>query len=719
MTIPKVTVYPGGVANPDGSQTQPEFTANMFNQLSYEANLAPELNNTIEALNDAIDRINYDPDIPTTLPPVTATAGQTEFYVGLGLQSLQVNRDGTIEQSDNYSYDETTGYVTITTPASSGEKFQFSYNVKPGGTMIDISSVRAEFKSTPDGKSPVENMVIGNPTPLPVGETCTTGATVWRRIAQSIPSALSDFVPINDVWVEDFGAGDGNDDRPILQSIIDHIEASGVRTTIRSKSGKNYLLKSTQTLTESGNEVGLVIRDVNRVHIDFGWSQITDEVESAKEAVIAIAPTGANGDYAFGMIDGLWVEGNKVVRPDHVVKGNYGNASLAYCDFSRMRLRYSQKETWLVDGFVIAMKLVRTSFSATESGIVCTNNFGGANTGWSLESCSVDYAKLYGFRFTGTNGHTYVNLKNCTADYIGRDDNKVTHDDVIGTSAAYRLEDVRVANVIACGAEFCTAVLSTNRGRAFTIDGLYALATGHSDGVTEIPWRFKFEGFTERGNIGGVQLSSSTSPVTNPVVIVNTDAFNQNSIRCVDGSIPNEWVHREGPGQTTSSNMPSYSSPEDHYIGECRKGAGEALVTGKKLDGNFDGEWFDQSFYGAEATFRKASNSTAFSFPLLTVDDMNQEGLMSFVVDIYVATSNGNTPYAAATYQGTSSVRAGNTETTDFKVITPNANIIAPRLFWFNNQLAVELQDEFSVCWGKVIAFGRPSVGTVTFEWEI
>lgn len=657
---------------------------------------------------------------PFYFPPVTASQGQTEFYVGVGLNAVQVNRDGTIEQTNQFSYDKVTGYVSLLgAPASAGESFQFGYNLLPGTQELNLPSVRIAYKETSDGKTAVENMVSGSPSVLPVGDTCTTGATVWERVSQSIPSSLSDFVPINDVWVEDFGAGNGNDDRPIFQSIIDHVESSGVRTTLRSKSGKNYLLKSTQTLTESGKEVGLVIRNVNLVHIDFGWSQITDEVELAKEAVLAIAPTGANGDYAFGMIDGLWIEGNRVVRPDHVVKGNYGNASLAYCDFSRMRLRYSQKETWLVDGFVVSMKLVRTSFSAEESGIVCSNNYGGANTGWSLESCSVDYAKVYGFRFTGTNGHTYVNLKNCTADYIGRDDNKVTHDDVIGTSAAYRLEDVRVANVIACGAEFCTAVLSTNRARAFTIDGLYALGTGHSDEVTEVPWRFKFEGFTERGNIGGVQFNNSDSPAADPVVIVNTDAVNLNVIRCVDGSIKNEWVSRQGLGQTTIANMPSYSSPEDHYIGECRKGAGEALVTGKKLSGNFDGEWFDQQLYGAEATFRKASNTTSFSFPLLTINDPSQEGNMNFVVDIYVGSTDGNTPYAPATFQGTATVRAGNYRLSDFKVIVDSPNIVAPRLFWFNNQLAVELPDEFSVCWGKVIAFGRPSVGTVTFEWEI
>lgn len=692
----------------DGSPTGEDIDTSTLSYTGQVRDTLPALlDKTFEALQ------------PFHFPPVIATQGQTQFYVGAGLNGIQVNRDGTIEQTDAWSYDKQTGYVTILgTPASAGESFQFGYNMLPGSAELNLPSVRTAYKSNQNGTA-VENMVNGYPSTLPVGDTCTTGATVWERVSQSVPSALSDFVPINDVWVEDFGAGDGNDDRPILQSIIDHIEASGLRTTIRSKSGKNYLLKSTQTLTESGNEVGLVIRDVNRVHIDFGWSQITDEVESAKEAVIAIAPTGSNGDYAFGMINGLWVEGNKVVRPDHVVKGDYGNSSLAYCDFSRMRLRYSRKDTWVVAGFVISMKFVRTSFSAEGSGIVCHNNYGGANTGWSLETCSVDYAKLYGFQFTGVNGHTYVNLKNCTADYVGRGDNKVTHDDVMDTSAAYRLEDVRVANIIACGAEFCTSILSTNRARAFTIDGLYALGTGHSDGTTEVPWRFKFEGFTEVGNIGGIQLSSSKSPSTHPVVIVNTNAYNKNSIRCVDGSIPNEWVHREGPGQTTLSNMPSYSSPEDHYIGECRKGAGEALVTGKKLSGNFDGEWFDQSFYGAEATFRKASNSTSFSFPLLTINDPSQEGNMNFVVDIYVGSTDGNTPYAPATFQGTATVRAGNYRLSDFKVIVDSPNIVAPRLFWFNNKLAVELPDEFSVCWGKVIAFGRPSVGTVTFEWEI
>ena len=58
MTIPKITPYTGGVANPDGSQTQTEFTQNMFDQVSYEANLSTELNNTVDGVNDTSTEID-------------------------------------------------------------------------------------------------------------------------------------------------------------------------------------------------------------------------------------------------------------------------------------------------------------------------------------------------------------------------------------------------------------------------------------------------------------------------------------------------------------------------------------------------------------------------------------------------------------------------------------------------------------------------------------
>lgn len=60
MTIPTVTPYTGGIANPDGSQTQTEFTQNMFDQLSFEKTFVPELNNSITEINNAASQVDTD-----------------------------------------------------------------------------------------------------------------------------------------------------------------------------------------------------------------------------------------------------------------------------------------------------------------------------------------------------------------------------------------------------------------------------------------------------------------------------------------------------------------------------------------------------------------------------------------------------------------------------------------------------------------------------------
>ncbi|CAH9016345.1 hypothetical protein VP381E491_P0048 [Vibrio phage 381E49-1] len=57
MTIQKMTPYTGGVANPNGSQTQSEFTNNMFDQLGYEATFANEVNVTVEGINETATKI--------------------------------------------------------------------------------------------------------------------------------------------------------------------------------------------------------------------------------------------------------------------------------------------------------------------------------------------------------------------------------------------------------------------------------------------------------------------------------------------------------------------------------------------------------------------------------------------------------------------------------------------------------------------------------------
>lgn len=94
---------------------------------------------TLEGLKNLL----FDTALPNFLPPVTSTQGQTDFFVGTGLSGVQVNRNGTIEQvnspgqtNGSYSYNSSTGIVTLNEGASIGESFQFAFNLIPGGVPI-------------------------------------------------------------------------------------------------------------------------------------------------------------------------------------------------------------------------------------------------------------------------------------------------------------------------------------------------------------------------------------------------------------------------------------------------------------------------------------------------------------------------------------------------------------------------------------------------------
>lgn len=97
MTIPKLTPYTGQVANPDGSQTQSEFTTNMFNQLSYEANLATELDATIDGMNNAVDEVNQN----AALAENSANAAEAAASLA-GYKGLWPDTGGSAEKGDTY-----------------------------------------------------------------------------------------------------------------------------------------------------------------------------------------------------------------------------------------------------------------------------------------------------------------------------------------------------------------------------------------------------------------------------------------------------------------------------------------------------------------------------------------------------------------------------------------------------------------------------------------
>lgn len=97
MAIPTIPVYTGGVANPDGSQDQQEFTTNMFNQLSYEAELAPSLNNTVNEMNTVSGQVDTNAAIAQNSADTAQAAANFEGEFVVGVTSA--------EKGKSYSYD--------------------------------------------------------------------------------------------------------------------------------------------------------------------------------------------------------------------------------------------------------------------------------------------------------------------------------------------------------------------------------------------------------------------------------------------------------------------------------------------------------------------------------------------------------------------------------------------------------------------------------------
>lgn len=121
MAIPTIPVYTGGVANPDGSQDQQEFTTNMFNQLSYEAALAPSLNDTVNEMNSVSGQIDTNAAIAQNSADAAQAAANFEGGFVVGVTSA--------EKGKSYSYDGEVWLClqnTTTTPSQGAPEWKLS-----------------------------------------------------------------------------------------------------------------------------------------------------------------------------------------------------------------------------------------------------------------------------------------------------------------------------------------------------------------------------------------------------------------------------------------------------------------------------------------------------------------------------------------------------------------------------------------------------------------
>lgn len=217
MTIPKLTPYTGQVANPDGSQTQTEFTQNMFGQLSYEAQLATELDATIDGMNQAVT------DVENNTAAASASAKSAEAAASsAGYKGLWPDTGGSANKGDTYQTQiggTPTGEYYTALQNTSVEPVGDDVNWKVAGT-IGQQNLSDYTDLVFDG---VDNMVSGSGkitwSVSTIGTQASTGGTTWRQISFSNPMTKSDFKPLTDVCVTDFGAdGASNDTQAFLDA---------------------------------------------------------------------------------------------------------------------------------------------------------------------------------------------------------------------------------------------------------------------------------------------------------------------------------------------------------------------------------------------------------------------------------------------------------------------------------------------------------------------
>ncbi len=181
MTIPKITPYSGGVANPDGSQTQTEFTQNMFDQLSYEAELSTELNNTVDGINDTATQVNSDAANASQSAAVAEAAAS-----GLNYQGLWPDTGGSAGKGETWQ--------TQASGTPTGQYFTSLQNTTVDPVSDDVNW-RALVSTSSLGKfstyraESIADMILGitasGAVPQAVGSYWNVGGEVYERTSLS------------------------------------------------------------------------------------------------------------------------------------------------------------------------------------------------------------------------------------------------------------------------------------------------------------------------------------------------------------------------------------------------------------------------------------------------------------------------------------------------------------------------------------------------------
>ncbi|UTQ79853.1 hypothetical protein vBVnaSL3_5 [Vibrio phage vB_VnaS-L3] len=186
MAIPTITPYGGVVANPDGSQTQTEFTQNMFDQLSYEAQLASELNATVNATNTTASEVDGNAAIAQNSSDAAQAAANFEGDFTAGVTSAVKGKSYLYGGNVWLCLQNTTSTPSTSNAAwklSVGEQYvtEAQEDLLPPGSKLFKGSDGVTVKNgdtVPVGTTHLRVLVGGLPTILVAWDTLTLPATI-------------------------------------------------------------------------------------------------------------------------------------------------------------------------------------------------------------------------------------------------------------------------------------------------------------------------------------------------------------------------------------------------------------------------------------------------------------------------------------------------------------------------------------------------------------
>lgn len=522
------------------------------------------------------------------------------------------------------------------------------------------------------------------------------------------------------IVIEQFGANNNDDARPAIQRCIEFAESRSGSSTITSN-GSTYTLKSTNSVSTYGGNTGLLVTDVSKAKFNFNGGRIKfDETNLtlggiSKDSLISLAPTST--DKASGLIlINIKLSGGDFAdeshKPNNVIKSDYFKLTNSYAE--NIDGEHSQVDTFVFDASVMLLQKCTSKFSGVNGSGFKFHAVSDVSNSVKLNACSVDFAGLCGFLFTGIGQHANCELSSCTASFIGQDENKDTITANIGTAYAYSIDDVRGFSLTACGSESSNAILASVDCHNLRVDGISGLNMGHSDGTTQIDNNIKISGNYEQISLKNFNdKTPSAGGFATTVALSSPVGVNANNIS-MDSSISLSGVRFDG-GDQPISNSPLLIHTEDLYEGRNRKGSGDKVKTGTKLTGSGSDDWYDQSDV-LEQTFYVEVTGISVDLDLLQID-LDNGGVIGFQVEIIQTrdTSTATSSYVGFVHYKSSSATIQQPESLTSSLMAGSGT--APTLAFSASKLTATLPNLSTGYYIKVTALQKPALDYIRINW--